>query len=95
MLVGIRPQMAVGVQSLERRLMAEPGLHGPDARAIADEKAGVEVPQDVERDVVWQTCGASSLAEPSELWPFASPFEVERSLRDLIRGAERKESRST
>ena len=73
--------------------MAEPGLCGLDARAIADEKAGLEVPQVVERDVVWQACGASSLAEPSELWPFAvGPFEVERSLLrpDPRRRKERK-----
>jgi hypothetical protein len=50
--VGIRPEVSVCVERLGRRLVAEAGLDGFDAGAVADEKAGVEVPEVVEGDLI-------------------------------------------
>src|SRR5690606_6216046 len=59
LVVAVGPEVAVGVERLHRRLVAEAVLHGGDRASMGDEQRGVEVPQVVERGAGREAGGPS------------------------------------
>jgi len=49
LVITVGPEVAVGVEGLHGRLVAEPSLNGLDRATPTDEERGVEVPEVVER----------------------------------------------